>query len=185
MKITSLTIFLIITMGLVISCTSQEKKEVVPPKLDIHQAVFMGSLKEVEAHIAFGSDLDVKDAYGSTPINIASTFGHTEIAKSLLEGGANPNVINGDGSTALHSASFFCYKDIVASLLEAGVDPSVRNSYGSTAGESVSAPFAAVKAIYDQMGRDLGPLGLKLDYAEVEKLRPQIAAMIANYETQD
>jgi hypothetical protein len=35
-----------------------------------------------------------------------------------------------------------------------------------------------VKAIYDQMGKILGPMGLKLDYAYVEKTRPEIAAIL-------
>ena len=176
--------FMTISLALISSCASEEKKENSPPKMDIHQAAFMGNLKEIKSHVAFGSDLDIKDAYGSTALNIASTFGHPEIAKVLIEGGANPNAISLDGSTALHSASFFCYTEIVETLLKAGVDTEVRNNFGSTAGEAVSAPFEAVKVIYDQMGRDLGPLGLKLNYEEIKVLRPQIAEMISNYKTQ-
>lgn len=185
MKTLLLATVLLIAIGLLTSCGAQEKKENKPPKMEIHAAAFMGKLDEIKAHIAFGSDLNVKDAYGSTALNIASTFGHTEIAKALIAGGADPNVKNSDGSTALHSASFFCYKDIVQSLLEGGADPAIRNNFGGTAGESVSAPFSAVKAIYDQMGRDLGPLGLKMDYEEIQVLRPQIAEMISTYESQD
>jgi hypothetical protein len=82
----------------------------------------------------------------------------------------------------LHAASFFCNKEIVEALLAGGIDISVRNNYGSTARESLMPPFSTVKGIYDQMGRDLGPLGLKFDYDEIEKLRPEIAEMIWAYE---
>jgi hypothetical protein len=35
-----------------------------------------------------------------------------------------------------------------------------------------------VKPIYDQISRDLGALGLKLDYDRLEKTRPVVAKML-------
>jgi hypothetical protein len=58
----------------------------------------------------------------------------------------------------------------------------VRNSYNSTALESVTAPFEAVKPIYDQLSKDLGPLGLKLDYKELKQNRVIIADLIKNHQ---
>jgi len=63
-------------------------------------------------------------------------------------------------------------------LLEHGADKELLNNYGSTALQSVLAPFADVKFIYDQFSKDLGPLGFKLDYAYVEATRPKIAEIL-------
>jgi len=172
----------LLILGFAVSCGNTKTKEEQAPKTTIHEAAFMGNIDEVDQHIAYGTDLNMKDDYGSTPLNIAATFGHTEVAKHLIEGGADLNAVTADGSTALHSASFFCHKDIVEALLEGGIDINVRNNYGSTARESLMPPFSIVKGIYDQMGRDLGPLGIKFDYDEIEKLRPEIAEMIWTYE---
>ena len=54
---------------------------------------------------------------GSTPLISASLFGKTEIAKLLINAGANLDIQNNDGSTALITASFFCRLEIVKMLL--------------------------------------------------------------------
>jgi hypothetical protein len=58
------------------------------------------------------------------------------------------------------------------------LDKTLRNSYGSTPLEAVSAPFEMVKPAYEQMNKDLGPFGLKLDYTELEETRPVVAEML-------
>ena len=172
------------------ACNSQEKKpdnnkensvsqtSVNPPSVDIHTATFMGNLSAVRQHINAGSDLNVKDQYGSTPLIIATTFGKTEVAKSLIEAGADMNITSNEGATPLHTASFFCRTEIVKALLSKGADKTLKNNYGSTPLETVAGPFNEVKGIYDQISKDLGPLGFKLDYKHLEMTRPKIAKML-------
>ncbi len=148
------------------------------PKMDIFAATFTGNIKAVNQHIAAKTDLNQKDGFGSAPLTIAATFGKTEVAKALIEAGADLNITSADGSAPLHTASFFGYTEIVKQLLAKKADLSIRNSFGATALESVSVPFDQVKAVYDQVGKDLGPLGLKLNYAKIEAARPVIADMI-------
>ncbi|HEY5824547.1 MAG TPA: ankyrin repeat domain-containing protein, partial [Cyclobacteriaceae bacterium] len=85
---------------------------------------------------------------------------------------------NNDGSTALHTAAFFCRPEIVKLLLDKGADKNIKNNFGATPYESVVAPFSEMKDAYDMMGKVLGPMGLKLDYAYIEKTRPEIAATL-------
>ena len=112
-----------------VACNNQDKKaektdsaitktEVEPPSVDIHTATFLGNTKAIKQHIDAGSDLNVKDQYGSTPLIIATTFGKTDIAKTLINAGADLHITNNDGSTPLHVASFFCRTNIVKALLE-------------------------------------------------------------------
>jgi uncharacterized protein len=150
-----------------------------PPQIDLHTAVLTDNLEAVKQHIAARSNLNEKDPFGgSSPLITASLFGKTDMAKVLIDAGADLNFQNNDGSTALHTAAFFCRPEIVRLLLDRGADRSLKNKYGSTAFESVAGPFADVKNTYDMMGKMLAPMGLKLDYAYVEKTRPEIAAML-------
>lgn len=159
---------------------SENKTEikVKAPNVDIHNAAFIGDVKTIKQHIAAGTVLNQKDQYGSTPLIISITFGKTEAAKALIEGGADLSITNGEGSTPLHVASFFCRTEVVEALLAKGVDKSLKNNYGSTALESVSGPFKDVKPIYEQIAKQLGALGLKLDFGRIEKTRPIIAEML-------
>ena len=75
-------------------------------------------------------------------------------------------------------AAFFCRPEIVKLLLTSGADKSIKNKYGATAFQSVTGPFSEVKNAYDMMGKMLEPMGLKLDYAYIEKTRPEIAEMV-------
>lgn len=162
-----------------VACSSENKEgSVKAPNVDIITATFTGNIKEVRNHIAAKSDLNVKDDFGSLPLTVAATFDKTEIALALIEGGADLNAQSADGSTPLHTAAFYGRVEIVEALLEKGADINVRNSYGSTALESVQAPFEAVKPVYDQLSRDLGQLGLRLDYDELKAARIVIADMI-------
>ena len=187
-KTTSKLLF-ITTIMILCSCQGQENKSSKPkettpveqtkePTLDINAATFMGDLEAIDQHIKAGSDLNKKDQYGSMPLTIAATFNKTEIALALINAGADLNMQSADGSTPLHTSAFFCRIEIVEALLEKGADKTLKNNYGSTPLESVSAPFSEVKNFYDQISKDLGPLGFKLDYKFLETTRPIIADML-------
>src|SRR5688572_20404017 len=184
--ITFLTILL-----MVFSCKTQDKQEtkdtvasvtptsVKPPAVDIHTSVITGNIDALKQHIAAGSNLNEKDPFGgSSPLISAALFGKTEEAKLLIEAGADIDFQNNDGSTALLTAAFFGRPEIVKLLLEKGADKTIKNKYNATAFESASAPWEAVKETYDMMGKMLAPMGLKLDYAYLQKVRPEIAAML-------
>ena len=159
------------------SNVSQTETQV--PGIGIHEAVIEGNLEAVIQHIKAGSNLNEKElSGGSSPLIMACVFGKTEIAKVLIEAGADVNLTNNEGSTPLHTAAFFCRKDIVAALLAKGVDKNIRNNAGGTALESVLIPFEDLKGIYEYFQKTLGPLGLELDLAQIEMARPEIAEML-------
>ena len=147
--------------------------------IGLHEAAIQGNVAVIREHIKAGADLDEKELTGgSSPLITAIVFGKTEVAQVLIEAGANANFRNNEGSTPLHTAAFFCRIDIVELLLNKSVDKTIRNNYGHTALESVTGPFNEVKGIYDFFGKELGPLGLKLDTAQIEMTRPKIAALL-------
>lgn len=155
------------------------KAEVKTPGMDIHTATILGDLDVIRQHIAAGSDLNEQEpTMGSSPLISAAVFDKREIAKALIEAGANVNLQNNEGSTALHSAAFLCRMELVELLLASGADKSLKNIYGSTPLESLLPSFDDVRFIYDQFSKDLGPLGFKLDYAYVEATRPKVAELL-------
>ena len=159
------------------SSASQTKPK--PPKVNIHTAVITGNMESLKQHIAAGSNLNEKDPIGgSSPLISACLFGKTDMAKILINAGADINFQNNDGATPLLTAAFFCRPEIVKILLAKGANKTIKNKYGQIAYETVSAPFATVKSIYDGIGKILTPMGLKLDYAYIEKTRPLIAATL-------
>ncbi|QIA08052.1 ankyrin repeat domain-containing protein [Draconibacterium halophilum] len=155
------------------------KSSVEKPKVDLHSAIMSGNLEAVKQHVEAGTDINKKDQMsGSTPLISAVSFGRKEIAKELIDTGADLNLKNNDGSTALHSAAFFCHIEIVQMLMDANADKTLKNNFGATARESVLAPFADMKPIYEMMQHQLQPLGITIDLAEVEKNRPVVAMML-------
>lgn len=149
------------------------------PAVDIHTAVVTDNVQALKDHIAAGTNINEKDPFGgSSPLISAAVFGKPEMAKILIDAGADINFQNNDGSTALHTAAFFCRPEIVDMLLAKGADKTIKNKYGATAYEGIAGPFNDSKPAYDMMGQVLGPMGLKLDYAYIEKTRPVIAAKL-------
>ncbi|MFY0594653.1 ankyrin repeat domain-containing protein [Roseivirga sp.] len=156
-------------------------EEIKAPRQTLFEAAFLGNLENVKKHIAAGTDLNLRDDFGSTALGIAATFGKTDIAQALIEGGADLEATGADGSTALHTAAFYGRVEIVKALLKKGSNVGAKNSYNGTALESVQVPFEQVKPVYDQIARDLRPLGLKLDYDQLIQGRQEIATLISNH----
>ncbi len=174
------TAILIATLLTVAGCPEQEdsKTEARPPRISLHVAAIQGNLDAIRQHINVGSDLNQKDAYGSTPLIVATTFGKTEVAGALIDAGADMTITNNEGSTPLHIAAFLCRTEIAKALLDKGADRNTRNKAGRTPWETVSRPFDDVKTIYDGLAAALKPLGFKLDYERIKMTRPSIAEML-------
>ena len=174
------TAILIVTVLAVGGCPKQESsdREQRPPRVSLHGAALQGNLDAIRQHINAGSELNKKDAYGSSPLIVAVTFGKTEVARVLIEAGADLEITNNEGATPLHVAAFFCRAEIVKALLDNGADKNALNKAGRTALETVAGPFDDVKGIYDSIGKSLRPLGLKLDYERIKRTRPEIADVL-------
>ena len=137
------------------------------PSVSLHMAALQGNVEVIRQHVTAGSDLNEKDAWGSTPLIISATFGRTDVARALIESGADLHITNNDGATPLHAAAFLCRTEIVEALLDHGANKALRDNFGNIPLESVADPFENVEGIYDQFQQSLGPLGLQLDYEQI------------------
>lgn len=161
------------------STGAKEASLAAAPSTDIHTAVLYGDLETVKQHITADTDLNQKEPMGgSTPLISAITFDKQEIAKALIEAGADLNLQNNDGSSALHVAAFFCRVESTQLLLDAGANKTLKNKWAATPLETITGPFEEMKPVYEMMKLQLGPLGLDLDLQQIEKTRPVIAIML-------
>ena len=75
-----------------------------PPKakardISIHDAVEKGNIEAVKQHLTAGTDVNMRDDIGATPLHWAAFSGHNEIAELLIAKGANVNARNARGDS--------------------------------------------------------------------------------------
>ena len=65
-----------------------------------------------------GVPVNAQDEFGFTPLMYAASidFGDTELVKTLLRAGANPNIRNAEGRTAREQAKYYRHTQIEDAL---------------------------------------------------------------------
>jgi len=97
---------------------------------DIFSAVEDGNISKLQSLISAGADVKARTKWDETPLHIAADRGNVEIAKVLLEHGADINVRNNKrGDTPLHRAVAKGNVEMVKFLLKQGADVHARNRY--------------------------------------------------------
>jgi uncharacterized protein len=100
----------------------------------LHFPAFFGGVECARILVDRGADVE---AHGrgwmtGTPLNAAAAGRHADIARLLLEKGADPNPRQGSGWTPLHSAAHHGDIEMVDVLLAHGADPAATNDEGAT-----------------------------------------------------
>jgi ankyrin repeat protein len=104
----------------------------------------------VAASIA-SEDINAVQPDGVSALMWATYYDQTDIARMLLDAGANPNLANRYGMTPLIQAAFNGNDEIIAMLLAAGADPNARTLEGENAilNASKSGAAAGVLALIE------------------------------------
>lgn len=99
----------------------------------IHDLARWGKLDDVKAMLDRDpSLLEKPNDLGKTPLFFAVTFDQMDVAKLLVDRGANINAKDITGLTPLHVAAFMGHKDMVVFLLEKGVPIESLDNFGDT-----------------------------------------------------
>lgn len=93
----------------------------------LFDAVVKGNIEQVKAALSEGADINYKDKReGNTPLIWAAHGGHIEIARLLIQKGADVNAVTSSGGTPLIYAAKFGNVEIVKLLLETGAKMDAR-----------------------------------------------------------
>ena len=97
----------------------------------LHYATACGLHAFVESLVVgHKHDVNSRSSDNLTPLHIASLRGHEEVARTLLNGGADVMAQNEDGRTPLHIASFEGHLQVVRVLLEHSASTTVQDKDG-------------------------------------------------------
>jgi serine/threonine-protein phosphatase 6 regulatory ankyrin repeat subunit B len=96
-------------------------------------AASRGDVSGVERLIRSGVDLNIRNNWGWTALNLASYWNHGEVVKLLISAGADLNIRSNDGWTALIGASYKNHGEVVKLLIRSGANLNIRNIWGRTA----------------------------------------------------
>ncbi len=106
--------------------------------VNLHEAAAVGMMDRVAVHLE--GDPATVNTYshdGWTPLHLAAFFGHTEVARSLLDRGADVNARSRSSrfareNTPLHAAAANRQTKVAELLLERGADVNARDGHGFT-----------------------------------------------------
>ena len=137
--------YLFITIAAVVLVGCGESQQSVPapeskpeaptakaPDISIHKAAEDGNIETIKQHLAAGTDVNVKDGSGKTPLYIASIADHEEIVKFLIAKGADVNAKEDWNFTPLEQAVTRGHKKIAELLIAEGVDVNAKNDIGDS-----------------------------------------------------
>lgn len=101
-------------------------------KKELFRAIKKGRINDVKELINAGVNINATNRYGDTPLLLAISEFHEDIAQILINHGADVNIPDPYGNTALTEASMYGYTDIVCLLLDAGADTNSHDADGNT-----------------------------------------------------
>jgi len=97
----------------------------------LHVAAEMGNIQCIETLLAHGMDVDTEDGACRTPLQTAAKCNHVNLAKFLIDAGANINHNSLD--TPVHSAAEAGSLEVLILLLRRGAQMNQNNSRGQSA----------------------------------------------------
>ncbi|MEC9092444.1 MAG: ankyrin repeat domain-containing protein, partial [Planctomycetota bacterium] len=141
------------------------------------EAIKKGDLKTTRALIERGAGLnDRREESGMTPLSVAAFHGQVEIARYLLNRGAEINRGNRDGNTPLLLAAFMCREKMCLFLLSKGASTSQRNRRRENSVDVVSKEWSNQLADFYQGIIEREQMDLTV--AEMETGRPKIKKIL-------
>jgi len=98
----------------------------------LSHAVLCGNFEACKLLISHGSNVNIQDSDGNTPLIEACLNSYYEIVKLLLKSKANPNISNSSGETPISSAASIGCLVIIDLLVEHGADVNTVDNLGSS-----------------------------------------------------
>jgi ankyrin repeat protein len=100
--------------------------------IELIETIGKRDIEAVKQHLAAGADVNAKDEEGLTPLHLAASWGHKEVAELLIGKCADVNAKDIDGWTPLHDAAATGHKEITELLIAEGADVNETDGSGET-----------------------------------------------------
>lgn len=98
----------------------------------LHIAACVGDLAGAKRLVEEGTDVDIKDEFGWTPLYWAASTGQMEVAEFLIAKGANVQAKTNNEETPLHQASKSGVEKLVELLISKNADVNAKDKSGNT-----------------------------------------------------
>lgn len=101
---------------------------------DLHDIAARGTAEDVARRVAAGDDVNARNRVGYTPLGIAASRGDLEVARALLDAGAEVDPVDNTGGTPLAAAVLNARgrSDMIELLLARGADAHRPNQRGQS-----------------------------------------------------
>lgn len=110
---------------------------------------------QIQKLLDYGADPNLGEhIFGNSPLHIAASKGRTDIARILLDGGADPNFPNHENETPLHKAVKEGHVELVKLLIERGADANIKDVEKLTPW-SLAQDSPELRSILEPFGRDV------------------------------
>lgn len=100
----------------------------------LEKIVYDNDLEAFKQEFENGTDVNLQNRYGWTPLHIAIRRDRRDMVTYLLEQGADIDKVDGVGWTPLMEAVMDDMPELCALLIEKGADVTIANQRGGTAG---------------------------------------------------
>ncbi|MSU84017.1 MAG: hypothetical protein EXS21_02725 [Pedosphaera sp.] len=144
------------------------------PSALLPSAIARGDLEAAQRHIAHGAGVNEQDPKsGAVPLSVAALHDRLDLARYLIEHGADVSAANRDGNTPLHTAAFLGRTELVTLLIENGARLSQRNHRKESPADVVSGPWnPGLEQFYGFIAAS-ADVNMDLDFIRQE--RPRLA----------
>jgi len=144
------------------------------PSALLPSAIARGDLDAAQRHIAHGAGVNEPDPKsGSVPLSVAALHDRLDMARYLIEHGADVSAANRDGNTPLHTAAFLGRTEMVQLLIEKGARVGQRNHRKESPADVVSGAWnTGLERFY---GIIAASADVRLDLDSIREERPRMA----------
>jgi ankyrin repeat protein len=120
--------------------------------IEVKPSIFAGT-KTAWAEKAIEEDVNETDRFGNTALHFACRHGEIELARKILDKGADPDAVTAEGDTPLLLAAATGSAELVDLLLEHGADPTPEGPKGTArvVAETVLRTCGAGKDAVDKL----------------------------------
>ena len=129
----------------------------------------------------------MQDSQGNTALHIAAQYNQTDVAKYLVDKGADLNLQDSQGNTALHIAVQYNQTNVAKYLVDKGADLNLQNNDGKIPVDiAAKSPTNIAETLYEEIDlNESGDTKTKKEHKAEPNKKPKAISPVIEAKTQD